>query len=148
MRDKFETRTIYLRGKQQEETLLQLIPALPLDEEKPLQVIIREAVDERSLAQNKLMWAMINDVSDQVWLNRRKYLPDVWNIYFKQLFLPDYPEEGITRVNYCKWGKGMEGEQVLIGSTTDLTIKGMTKYLDEINRYASEYGVVFSHFEE
>ena len=72
MREKFATRTIYLRGKQQEEILLNLIPNLPFDAENPLQVVIREAVDVRTNEQNKLYHAVLND---QLFATLFQYLP-------------------------------------------------------------------------
>ena len=56
MRPKFQTRQILLRGQQQVDTLLFLIPNLPLDAENPLEVLIREPVKQRGIDQNGLYY--------------------------------------------------------------------------------------------
>ena len=144
MREKFATRTIYLRGKQQEEILLNLIPNLPFDAENPLQVVIREPVDVRSNEQNKLYQAVM---AEQIWIAGRNYSHQVWGEHCKQAFLPEFEDETLVKTGYKKWVYLTNGDKRLVGSTTDLKIKGMTRYLDEVIKFAVEQGVTLSEDE-
>lgn len=144
MRDQYETRTIYLRSTEQIDILLKLIPNLPLDNEKPLQVVIREAVDVRSIRQNKLYHTVLHNIADQLWLNGRKFDKTTWEVFMKQQFLPECVDEKITSVNYKKWTWLPTGDRILVGSTTELKVLGMTRYMDEIIKFAAENGVVIT----
>lgn len=144
MRDKFKEIVIKLDSKAVVDELIVILPDLPIDEENPLQVVIREAVHPRTLEQNKLYHAIASDISEQVWIGKKKYLPDVWCHYLKELFLPELAEPGITKAGYKKWMQSLTGERILNGSTTDLKIRGMTEFISKITLYASEHGVVFS----
>jgi hypothetical protein len=144
MRDKFTTITITLDSAASEQELLTLIPTLPIDKETPLQVCIRELVHDRTLEQNKLYHAIIADMADQLWIDKKRYLPDVWSHYMKELYLPEFPESGITRAAYKKWMVTLTGERILSGSTTDLKIKGMTEFISKVTLYAAEHSVVFT----
>jgi len=41
----------------------------------------------RTHEQNALYWATVHSIAEQVFLNGKKYAPEVWHIYFKQRFL-------------------------------------------------------------
>jgi len=55
---------------------INLIRQLPVDSEHPLRVIIDE--DKRSNAQNRLMWAMMADLSNQVIWCGKKHPRETW----------------------------------------------------------------------
>ena len=136
---KFKTKKFLLRSKTQEAALLKFITELPLSDKEPLQVVIQEYTKARNNEQNAKYWAMLKDISEQIWLNKRKYLPEVWHEYFKELYLPDFAEIGvISKDNYVKWMLSIGGERILVGSTSDFTTKGFSEYLEKIYVYANE----------
>lgn len=143
MRDKFKTRSILLRGKSQQEALLNLIVALPFDDENPLEITIAEQNKSRSNEQNKKYWAMINEISEQIFLHGKYFAPEIWAEYFKTEFLPPEYLEGETKKGYVKWVDGVESGKILVGSTTQLTTSGFANYLEKINRYAAQFEVIF-----
>ena len=150
MRQPFKTRKIRLIAKDQVSTLLSLIPNLPIDAEKPLEVVIREEVKSRKQDQNNLMWAcQLKDISEQAYVDGRTYTPEVWHEHFKELFLPDefsYDKNNIQEVvkeGYKKWEDAPSGTRILVGSTTQLTVKGFALYLQQIEAFGANLGVMF-----
>lgn len=104
-----------------------------------------EYKEQRSLAQQGLMWLRLEDVAEQVWVDGVRFCAKGWHEHFKKLFLPD--ETGPTRrcrAGYRKWAFPPFGDRVLLGSTTELTVAGMAEYLTQIEAEAvAEYGVRF-----
>lgn len=143
-REKFPARTIRLVGKQQMETALSLIPRLPVDSEKPLEIIIREEVKPRKLDQNSLMWAgPLSDIAAQAYYNGQTYPAEVWHETYKRLYLPEEFDADLTKEGYRKWAIDRDGERVMIGSTTQLTVKGFARYLEQVIADGAAMGVQF-----
>jgi hypothetical protein len=143
-RAKFATRQFFLRGVQQRGILMALIPNLPLDEEHPLEVVIREPVKARGLDQNALMWVgPLADIASQAWVGGRQYSAEVWHEQFKREYLPEEFDEELTKEGYRKWDYTPNGDRVLIGSTTQLTKKGFSQYLTQVEAFGAGLGVQF-----
>lgn len=144
-RDKFITRPILLRTESQRNIARCLLDSLPLDADKPLQVVFREEVKARRLDQNALMWAgPLKDLHEQCYVNGRNYSAEVWHEHMKALYLPEeYDEELCKNESYIKWDFSPSGSRILVGSTTELTIKGMAQYLEQIYAFGGNRGVEF-----
>lgn len=144
-RQKFETRKIILRGEQQRETALALISNLPVDSAKPLEVLVREEVRVRKPDQNSLMWSgPLKDIAEQAYVNGRTFSDVVWHHHFKVEYLPEeYDPELCKDESYRKWDYTPTDERVLVGSTTDLTIKGFSLYLEQVYADGANRGVEF-----
>ena len=115
--------------------------------EHPMAVRLFEHKDKRTLEQQALLWIRLGEIAAQAWVDGRQYADVTWHEHAKREFLPD--EEGPTkrsRKGYRKWDiNPMTGEQVLIGSTTQLTTFGMSEYMDQLLAFGSgELGVHFS----
>jgi hypothetical protein len=144
MRQKFESRKIRLVGEQQRETVLALVANLPVDSAKPLEVLVREEVKARKLDQNALMWVgPLKDIADQAWIKGRQLHIKVWHDIFKESYLPEEFDPELTKEGYAKWGYKPNGDRVLIGSTTELTIKGFALYLEQVYADGANMGVEF-----
>lgn len=144
-RPKFEQRRLLLRGQEQVDRAIALLRNLPLDDKKPLEVVVREEVKGRKLDQNALMWAgPLKDIADQCWANQRQYSAEIWHEYFKGQFLPEAYDPDLCKTeHYRKWDYDPGGDPVLVGSTTDLTIKGMAQYITQIHAFGGQMGVEF-----
>ena len=57
-------------------TAINVINQLPVDSEHPLRIVIDE--DKRSLAQNRMMWAVLNDIAKQVNWNGEQLTAEEW----------------------------------------------------------------------
>lgn len=147
-RPKYQTRHIMLIGDMQRSTAKILIDNAPMDVMHPIECVIREAIKPRKIDQQKLMWVgALKDISEQAWVSGRQYSADVWHEHFKREYLPETYIEGETQECYEKWAYLPNGERVLIGSTTKLTTKGFSKYLEQVYAFGAGLGVRFSTVE-
>lgn len=145
----FQKRTIYLRQETQRETLLALVRNLPLDEAKPLQVTIEEFRSVRKLSQQAYLFAgPIKDISEQAWLDGRQYSVDVWWHFLKTEFLPEVFDPELCKDGYEKWALDPVGNRVLVGSTTNLTVKGYAQYTEQITAFGGSLGVMFTEHQQ
>ena len=116
-----------------------------------LEVVFREHKDARSLDQNAAMWAgPLRDIAEQAWVNRQQFSAEAWHEHFKREFLPedDDPEiDELVKDGYRKWTILPTGDRVLTGSTTQLTRKGMARYLQQIEVFGAQMGVLFGERE-
>lgn len=144
-RQKYPTRKILLRSESQQEAALAAIRNAPLDPDKPLECVLREEVKARKLDQNALMWAgPLSDIAEQCYVNGRTYTAEVLHEYFKREFLPEDFDPEQCKDGYRKWDYTPKGERVLVGSTTQLTVRGFARYLQQIEAYGqTELGVQF-----
>lgn len=147
MRQQFTQRTIRLAGPAQLETALAMLRNAPLDSGQPLELILREEKKLRGMDQNSAMWAgPLRDIAQQGWVGGRQYIDKVWHEHFKELFLPedDDPElPELTKDGYRKWDHTPSGKRVLVGSTGQLTRKGFTRYLTQVEAFGADLGVQF-----
>jgi hypothetical protein len=143
-RPPFEQRKLLLRGPEQVERAIALLRNVPLDADKPLELLIREEAKARKLSQNDLMWAgPLKDLAEQAWLDGRQYSAEIWHTFCKRNFLPEEFDPELCKEGYRKWDVDPAGERVLVGSTTQLTVKGMSQHIEQIHALGGSLGVEF-----
>ena len=143
-RDKFPTRTVYLVGPEQRIMAERILANAPLDPARPLEFVLREKIKQRKPDQNSLMWVgPLKDISEQAYVGNRRYSDEVWHHHFKVLYLPEEFDEELTKAGYKKWDYTPTGERVLVGSTTQLTVKGFALYLEQVYAFGANMGVMF-----
>lgn len=143
-RQPYPTTQILVRSELQRSTLLAKASQIPLDADKPVEVIIREWVKPRKKSQNDLMWAcQLKDISEQAYVSGRTYSAEVWHEFYKEQFLPLTFDAEMTKEGYRKYDESPCGKKILIGSTTHLTVKGFAQYLLEVEAHGASLGVEF-----
>jgi len=98
------------------------------------QVEVKQHKAKRSLAQNKLMWEYLGQISESYYLTHGKsHSPETWHTLFKQMFLTSEIVE-------------IRGEIIkMVKTTTKLNVSAFTDYIQKIEAYAvTELGVEFS----
>lgn len=143
-RAQYPTRRFRLVGEAQREAAIAALRNAPLDPEYPIECLLREEVKARKLSQQALMWAgPLADIAEQGYVDGRTFTAEVWHEHFKREFLPEtYDPYLCKREDYRKWDYTPKGQRVLVGSSTDLTIRGFALYLKQIEAYAQvELGV-------
>lgn len=150
-RQAFKERKLYLVSQVQRDTLLALIPTLPLDPAKPLEVVIREKQRVRKLDQNALYHAgPLKDIADNAWIENQQFSAASYHEFFKRSFLPEDnvaeadPANGYVKDGYRKYEQTIDGGQHLVGSTTQLTVHGFSDFLEQVFAFGSSLGVSFS----
>jgi hypothetical protein len=116
------------------------------ESDRPLAVRIYEHRENRSLEQQSLMWIRLGEIASQAWVGGRQFSAECWHEHAKREFLPD--DDGPTkraRKGYAKWAVNpMSGERVLVGSTTQLTVFGMSEYMQALEAFGAGLGVRFA----
>ncbi len=144
MRAKFPTRTILLRTEQQREQALALLKHVPLDAAKPLELVVSEHKPPRKPDQNALYHAgPLKDCAEQIWVEGRQYSAETLHEYFKKQFLPEEYNEEECLKGYQKWAFDPSGARVLVGSTTKLTVRGFSIFLEQVHAFGASFGVQF-----
>lgn len=144
-RPKFEQRKILLRGPEQVDRAIALISNAPLDDKRPLELVLREEVKARKPDQNALMFAgPIRDIAAQAWLDGRQFSDVVWHEYLKRAFLPEEFDPELCLEGYVKWDVDPVGNPVMVGSTTKLTVRGFSQHLEQVFAFGASLGVEFS----
>lgn len=145
IRPKYYPRRVLLRQPEQIERAIAALRQAPLDPLKPLEFILREEVKERKLTQQGLMWVgPLKDMAEQIWVEKRRFSEKVWHHHMKGLYLPEHfdPELCVSE-DYVKWEFDQSGDPVLVGSTTDLTVRGFSQYLEQVHAFGANMGVMF-----
>lgn len=139
----YQQRKFLLRTEFARESAIAALRNAPLDDDKPLECVIREEVKARKPDQNALMWAgPLRDIAEQGYVDGRTYSADVWHEHFKREFLPEEFDPALCKDGYRKWDYTPKGERILVGSTKQLTVRGFALYLQEVEAYAQvELGV-------
>lgn len=143
-RQTYPRRVFLVRSNREQEQAQFVIRNMPIDPHKPLQITVSEEVKARKPDQNSLMWAgPLKDIAHQVYLDGRTYTPELWHEYFKKEYLPEEFDSELCKEGYQKWDYDPSGDRVCIGSTTELTVKGFSQYLEQIYAFGAEQGVQF-----
>lgn len=112
-------------------TAINVINQLPVDSERPLRIVIDE--DNRTLAQNRMMWAVLNDIAKQVEWNGEKLTAEEW----KHLIT--------ANLHGQKCVKGIQGGLVFIGqSTRRMNKKAFADVVTCAEQFGAENAVIFS----
>lgn len=144
MRSPFAKRSFFLRSEQTRESLLALVRNLPLDDLKPLQVIVEEQRPVRKMSQQALLFAgPMTDIAKQAFIDGRQYSVEVLHEFCKREFLPEQFDPEQCTDGYQKWDVDPLGNPVMVGSTTKLTVKGYSIYLEQVHSFGASLGVQF-----
>jgi len=126
-----ETQRYLLRNSNVRQRCISAIQQLPTDTDKPLQVTIQE--DTRSLAQNRMLWACLHDVSSQVVWYGRKLDSESWKHVFSAALKKQETVPGI------------DGGFVVLGqSTSKMRVSEMRDLITIIHAFGAEHNVRFS----
>lgn len=117
-------RTFIIRERRHMENLLAFLAGnweAMAGTKHPMQVDIQEESTKRSLQQNRRYWAVLNQISDQAWVDGRQYASECWHELAKRKFIGciDLP------------GGGM-----LAMSTTELSTKEFAEYCTKVEAWA------------
>lgn len=123
--------TFVLRDSNIRQHIISTIQQLPANPSKPYQIIIQE--DTRSLAQNRMLWSCLNDVSRQVIWYGRKMDSESW----KHVFSASLKKQDTV--------PGIDGGFVVLGqSTSKMRVSEMRGLITLIHAFGANHNVTFS----
>lgn len=107
-----------------------LLSQMLVSEERPLMVEVSDYTEQRSSAQNRLLHAILRDVSENVEVDGKRFSADAWKEEFRRRFIGT--EEVLLP----------SGERIERGiSTTTLDRGGMSEAIDQFHAWlAGEFG--------
>ncbi len=107
---------------------------------KEVRIRAEEAEDERSLRQNRFMWGVVlKEISEQARINGQGWTAEAWHLYCKREYL------GYAFVRETVAGRKRKVVRKELRSTTRLSVRRMSEYLDKVMAFAvTDLGVVFS----
>ncbi|MEL3922117.1 recombination protein NinB [Aeromonas enteropelogenes] len=121
----------FLRSPEIRTRACQLVANLPIDQDKPLVIEIKEMT--RSLAQNSMLWACLTDIAEQVVWHGRKLSKDDWKHVLSAAL---YQQDVVPNIN----GSGF----VVLGkSTSKMTVREMRELIELAQAFGAEQGVKF-----
>lgn len=94
---------------------------------KPVAVMVSEHKARRSSPQNRLYWAVLREIAEDVWIDGKQYSDNAWHEHFKRQFI------GIEELP----GGASAGI-----SAASLSVPEFTAYLERVMQFAAEHGVI------
>lgn len=95
------------------------------------ELVLQKRVYKRSLEQNKRMWAILQEIAEQIDVKGQKFTAEVWHQYFKGRFI------GFEEIRLPN-GRTLE-EPI---STTILDKGAFADYMTQIEAWAAEHGLL------
>ncbi|KHA56816.1 P21 prophage-derived protein NinB [Aeromonas hydrophila] len=121
----------FLRSPEIRSRACQLVATLPVDQDKPLVVEVKEMT--RSLAQNSMLWACLTDIAEQVVWHGRKLSKEDWKHVLSAAL---YHQNVVPNID----GNGF----VVLGkSTSKMTVREMRDLIELAQAFGAEQGVKF-----
>lgn len=136
-REKYPTRKIRLVGELQLNHAIVLLHSLPIDDKKPLEIVIREEKCKRTLEQSAKFHAMCGDVAKQKkWVGKKLSL-DQWKVLFVSGHM-------VATNGSSEIVPGIEGEFVNIReSTSNMTLGRLSSLIEYVYAWGSENGIMW-----
>lgn len=113
-------RSFVLRSDELRKHVIAWLSALDLSE--PMEVVVRPYKAKRNSEQNRLMWAILNEIAENT-----PWDADCWHEHFKRTYI------GIEKIPMPD-GSAMERGM----STTKLNVSEFADYVTKIQRYATQ----------
>jgi len=142
-------RTIKLMNESIRDNAVKQVQNLPCD--GSIEICIRPVTKTRSESQNKRHWAAVmKDISDQAYVGGKQFSVEIWHSFLKAKFLPSPECEDIALLvknpeKYQLFADMPDGSVKCVGSTTQLTVRGFSEYMESVQAWAvTECGVMFS----
>lgn len=93
------------------------------------ELVIRNYKSKRSLEQNNRYWAMLRQVSENMWVDGNKFIDKTWHKYFRGQFI------GYNEISMPNGTTELEPI-----STTTLDVEQFTNYMMQIEQWCAEQG--------
>ncbi|EOX0538034.1 recombination protein NinB [Klebsiella aerogenes] len=126
----------HLINESVKQNAINFIRTLPIDQKRPLILDIKEMT--RTLDQNRKMWPLLKDLSDQVTWFGNKYDSDDWKDLITAMVAKSKKQEQ-------RMAPGLDGGVVMFGQrTSKMTVRQMVEVIEAIYWFGTQLGVKFS----
>lgn len=126
----------HLVNESVKQNAINYIRQLPVDSKRPLILDVKEST--RTAIQNRKMWPLLKDLSDQVLWFGNKYDSDDWKDLITALVAK-------TKKQEQRMAPGLDGGVVMFGQrTSKMTLPQMVEVIETIYWFGTQQGVTFS----
>ena len=126
----------HLINESVKQNAINFIRTLPVDQKRPLILDIKEMT--RTLDQNRKMWPLLKDLSDQVTWFGNKYDSDDWKDLITAMVAKAKRHEQ-------RMAPGLDGGVVMFGQrTSKMAVRLMVEVIEAIYWFGTQQGVKFS----
>ncbi|MCD9249043.1 recombination protein NinB [Escherichia coli] len=126
----------HLVNESVKQNAINYIRQLPVDNKRPMILDVKEST--RTAIQNRKMWPLLKDLSDQVLWFGNKYDSDDWKDLITALVAK-------TKKQEQRMAPGLDGGVVMFGQrTSKMTIPQMVEVIETIYWFGTQQGVNFS----
>lgn len=147
----FDTRTLMLRTEEQRERVLRYIKGLPLDQERPLRIVIDDPMPAQSRDAQKKYHAQIGDIARHVSHAGRKWAAED----FKRILLDQFQRDTMkdpdigplwAASGQVRMAPSLDGSGVVIlgASSKRFPARLAACFIEWLNALGSELGVEWS----
>ncbi|EHD21804.1 MULTISPECIES: recombination protein NinB [Brenneria] len=126
----------HLASESVKQNAINFIRQLPVDQKRPLVVDIKEP--GRTAEQNRKMWPLLKDLSDQVVWFGNKYDTDDWKDLITAMVAKSKKQEQ-------RMAPGLDGGVVMFGQrTSKMSVRQMVEVIEAIYWFGTQQNVKFS----
>ncbi len=114
-------RRFILRNKQIIERASEFVAGLPVDDERPLEIVIQPHRSKRTLEQNAYYWQLITDIANYIGDDKESVAWEMKARFLEPVKVVDLPDGS---------------KAAIYPSTADMTVKELTEYCEMIEAFA------------
>ena len=127
-----------IRDEKTRQTAARFVGSIASDQ--PLQVDIKPFKKNRSVAQNALYWQWVTIIGGEIGMTKEEQHKQLKEMYLLPILERDDPD--VERMAQIMKAQDNVGRLAAVLSTTHLNVKQFTEYLQDVESFASELGIM------
>lgn len=136
----FHSGPILFRGELQRDRAIEVLQSLPLDQDRPLRMVIDCPMPKRSIEQNAMFHSLLNDIAEQIVWHGQKFTLNVWKRLCTAAWLREHNEQP-TLIPALD-GKGFD---VIFEHTSKLNTRQFSELIEWCMCFGAQQNVVFKN---
>jgi len=125
-----ESKRFILRNEDVLANAQAFLSAVKIDDEQPMEVVVRKYKRNRSLEQNNTYWDWVDTIGKELGYPK----DDMHEVLMRQFLKPHILE--------------IDGKQIEVYSTKRLNVREMSEYMERVDQLAAEYGITLRRPED
>lgn len=134
----FQQGPILFRAELQRQRAIEVLQRLPLDEDRPLRMVIDCPLPKRTIDQNALLHAALADISEQVAWHGQKFTLNIWKRLCTAAWLREHNEQPMLIP-----ALDCNGFDMIFEHTSKLNSRQFSELIEWCLSFGAQQGVVF-----
>lgn len=136
----FHAGPILFRGELQRDRAIEVLKRLPLDQDRPLRMMIDCPLPKRTIDQNAMLHSLLSDIAEQVVWHGQKFPMMVWKRLCTAAWLREHNEQPILIPALD--GNGFD---MIFEHTSKLNSRQFSELIEWCLAFGMQQGVVFKN---